>query len=147
MRILWIKTELLHPVDKGGRIRTFQMLRELAKEHEITYLALHNEEDGFDAVQQASEYASRVIRVPFRATEKGLNVAFLWDLFCSVLSPLPYAIYRYRSEVMRRHIQRLDKETDLIVCDFLAPAINVPDGLSTPVVLFQHNDYPFSFCP
>ena len=27
MRILWIKTELLHPIDKGGKIRTFQMLR------------------------------------------------------------------------------------------------------------------------
>jgi polysaccharide biosynthesis protein PslH len=29
MRILWLKSELLHPVDKGGRIRTYQMLREL----------------------------------------------------------------------------------------------------------------------
>ena len=27
MRILWLKTELLHPVDKGGKIRTFQMLK------------------------------------------------------------------------------------------------------------------------
>ena len=31
MRILWLKTELLHPVDKGGRIRTYQMLKELKK--------------------------------------------------------------------------------------------------------------------
>ena len=29
MRILWIKTELLHPLDKGGRIRSYQMLRSL----------------------------------------------------------------------------------------------------------------------
>ena len=35
MRILWLKTELLHPVDKGGRIRTYAMLRELRKRHHL----------------------------------------------------------------------------------------------------------------
>jgi len=29
VRILWLKTELLHPVDKGGKIRTYNMLKEL----------------------------------------------------------------------------------------------------------------------
>ena len=29
MRLLWLKTELLHPVDKGGKIRTYQMLKAL----------------------------------------------------------------------------------------------------------------------
>ena len=40
MRILWLKTELLHPVDKGGKIRTYAMLRALVKEHEVTYPTL-----------------------------------------------------------------------------------------------------------
>ena len=34
MRILWLKTELLHPVDKGGRIRTYQMLKALIEDPE-----------------------------------------------------------------------------------------------------------------
>ena len=46
MHILWIKTELLHPVDKGGKIRTYQMLRALAKDHQVTYLCL---DDGLAA--------------------------------------------------------------------------------------------------
>ena len=29
MHILWVKSELLHPLDKGGRIRTYEMLRRL----------------------------------------------------------------------------------------------------------------------
>jgi hypothetical protein len=33
-----LKTELLHPVDKGGKIRTYNMLKELRRDHEITYL-------------------------------------------------------------------------------------------------------------
>ena len=40
MRILWLKTELLHPVDKGGKIRTYQMLKDLQREHHVTYLTL-----------------------------------------------------------------------------------------------------------
>ena len=47
MHILWIKTELLHPVDKGGRIRTYQMLRSLSRRHHVTYLCL---DDGLAAV-------------------------------------------------------------------------------------------------
>ena len=40
MNILWLKTELLHPVDKGGKIRTYGMLKELRRDHRITYLTL-----------------------------------------------------------------------------------------------------------
>ena len=42
MRILWLKTELLHPVDRGGRIRTYAMLKALRRQHHITYAALDN---------------------------------------------------------------------------------------------------------
>jgi len=32
-----------------------------------------------------------------------------------------------------------DRQIDLLVCDFLVPAVNVPVGLGIPAVLFQHN--------
>ena len=28
---------------------------------------------------------------------------------------------------------------DVLICDFLAPAVNLPANLQSPVVLFQHN--------
>ena len=40
MKILWLKTELLHPVDKGGKIRTYHLLKQLKVNHQITYLTL-----------------------------------------------------------------------------------------------------------
>ena len=40
MHILWLKNELLHPLDKGGRIRTYEMLRRLRDHHRVTYIAL-----------------------------------------------------------------------------------------------------------
>ena len=52
MRLLWLKTNLLHPVDTGGKIRTYFMLRELKQRHHVTYLAL---DDGQRPLMRSSE--------------------------------------------------------------------------------------------
>src|SRR5256885_817593 len=36
MRILWLKSDLLLPLDKGGRLRTGHLLRHLARRHAET---------------------------------------------------------------------------------------------------------------
>jgi len=138
MRILWIKTELLHPVDKGGRIRTYQMLRALARRHQITYLCLDDGSGAADATELAHQYAQEVVVVPFRPPAKG-SLFFSWGLLLNLFSPLPYAIARYRSPTLRDRIRQLAAGADLVVCDFLTPSLNVPDGLPAPIVLFQHN--------
>jgi glycosyltransferase involved in cell wall biosynthesis len=54
---------------------------------------------------------------------------------------LPYAIAKYESAEMRRRIVELTQANayDVVVCDFLAPAVNLPRKLPCPTVLFQHN--------
>jgi len=42
MRILWLKSDLLLPLDKGGKLRTWHLMRHLAQRHAITYLAFKN---------------------------------------------------------------------------------------------------------
>lgn len=140
MHLLWLKTELLHPIDKGGRIRTYNMLRALKRRHRVTYLSLDNGASGTDAAALASEYCHDLIRVPFREARRG-SPRFWLGLVGNVFSPLPYAIAKYRSPEFRRAIEDAvrDRSVDVVVCDFLAPSQNVPDGLSCPIVLFQHN--------
>jgi sugar transferase (PEP-CTERM/EpsH1 system associated) len=140
VHILWLKTELLHPVDKGGRIRTYNMLRALRREHRVTYLTLDDGTAASDAAALAAEYSHELIRVPFAPPEKG-SAAFYAALARNVLSPLPYAVARYRSAAMRRAIEDAvrTRGVDVVVCDFLAPSLNVPHGLGVPTVLFQHN--------
>jgi sugar transferase (PEP-CTERM/EpsH1 system associated) len=136
--ILWVKTELLHPVDKGGRIRTYQMLKALAAKHRVTYLTLDDGGAAPDAIERAREYAERVVTVPFSPPPKG-GSRFYVALARNIASPLPYAIARYRSPELRARIAELAPTVDVVVCDFLAPSLNVPDGLNVPTVLFQHN--------
>ena len=140
MHILWIKTELLHPVDKGGRIRTYNMLRELRREHRVTYLTLDDGHAAPDAAERALEYCDEVVRVPFEVAPRR-SPRFFAELFANVFSRLPYAVARYRSDELRRRVGEIcrERDVDVVVCDFLAPSVNVPGDLPCPTVLFQHN--------
>jgi sugar transferase (PEP-CTERM/EpsH1 system associated) len=136
MHILWLKTELLHPVDKGGKIRTYNMLKQLKRKHRITYLTLDDGAAG-DAERALSfEYCHELICVPHEAHQK-FTMGFYQDLLANVFSSQPYAVKKYESAALRKVI--LKNDVDLIVCDFLAPAANVPANVHCPVVLFQHN--------
>jgi sugar transferase (PEP-CTERM/EpsH1 system associated) len=140
MHILWLKTELLHPVDKGGKIRTYQMLRELKREHRITYLTLDDGSGGERARAQAFEYCHDLVVVPHRTKPK-FSAGFYVDLARNLFSPLPYFMQKYVSSAMRREIEGHLRSGlyDVLVCDFLVPSINLPLKLSCPSVLFQHN--------
>jgi sugar transferase (PEP-CTERM/EpsH1 system associated) len=140
VHILWIKTELLHPVDKGGRIRTYQMLRALRREHRITYLTLDDGTAAPDALARADEYCHEVVRVPFAPAVKG-TAGFYLDLARNVASGLPSAVARSRVPALTQRLRELVARggVDVVVCDFLAPSLNVPADLGVPTVLFQHN--------
>ena len=138
MRILWLKTELLHPVDKGGKIRTYNMLKELKRNHRITYLTLDDGTADDQARELASEYCHDLICVPHRRHEK-FTAGFYVELALNLTSDLPYAIKKYQSDEMRREIEKRAGQFDVLICDFLAPAVNVPRNLESATVLFQHN--------
>jgi glycosyltransferase involved in cell wall biosynthesis len=138
VRILWLKTELLHPVDKGGKIRSYNMLKELKRNCHVTYLTLDDGTADAKARELASEYCHDLVCVPHRRREK-FTTGFYVELVLNLASDLPYAIKKYESAEMRREIEQRVGQFDVLVCDFLAPGVNVPRGLNCATVLFQHN--------
>lgn len=140
MRILWLMTELLHPIDKGGKIRTYNILRELTRENHVTYLTLDDGSAAPDAAERAQEYCQELVRIPFRTRAK-FTRGFYLDLLCNLASPLPYFAEKWKSAPMRRAISErvAEGEFDVLVCDFVTPGINLPAELPCATVLFQHN--------
>jgi polysaccharide biosynthesis protein PslH len=137
MKILWIKTDYLHPTDRGGQIRTLEMLKRLHARHEIDYLTL-DDPANTEGPRRAHEYSRRHFAVPHRVAPK-TSPLFAWDLLRGVAGELPVAVARWRSEAMRVKARELDAQEnyDAIVCDFLAPAASLDDW--PRLVLFQHN--------
>jgi glycosyltransferase involved in cell wall biosynthesis len=78
--------------------------------------------------------------VPHRTREK-FSAGFYAELAANLVSSLPYFMKKYESEPMRREVfaRAHASEFDVLVCDFLNPAVNVPASLPVPTVLFQHN--------
>src|SRR4051812_13972778 len=120
MRILWLKSDLLLPLDKGGKLRTWNLMRHLARRHEITYLAFREPHQPEADVAGMREVAARVETVPRSEPAKG-TWRFLASAAAHVLDPLPYAVGKYRSRAFGQRLRRLlDTERfDLVVCDFL----------------------------
>jgi len=140
MRILWLKSDLLLPLDKGGKLRTWHLMRHLARRHEITYLAFREPGQPAADVEGMKEVAARVETITRSEPAKG-TPRFYADAAMHLLDPLPYAVGKYRSAEYRRKLASLlaDEPFDLIVCDFLFPAVNLPKRLPCPAVMFTHN--------
>jgi glycosyltransferase involved in cell wall biosynthesis len=139
VHLLWVKTDLLFPLNSGGRIRTFEMLRAIRRRHEVTYLALDDGSVTAEALEHAKEYATRVELVPQRRPSKG-TPAFFAALLRNLCSSSPYVIDRYRSPAMAARVRHwCAQDIDLAVCDFVFPATAFPDRSRVPRILFQHN--------
>jgi glycosyltransferase involved in cell wall biosynthesis len=140
MRILWLKNELLHPVDKGGKIRTYNMLKRLRRGHTITYLTLAPRNLDPVSAGLADEYCDRLIPIGWQSAGRS-GPGFYFDLARNMGSAIPYSVQKYRTDRMRQAIRsELSANCyDLLVCDFLTPSINVPRPLPIPSLLFQHN--------
>ncbi len=140
MRILWLKSDLLLPLDKGGKLRTWHLMRHLAQRHEITYLAFTEPGQPAADVDGMHAVAARVETVTRSEPAKG-TFRFYADAAMHLADPLPYAVAKYRSGEFKRRLNALlaSQRFDLIVCDFLFPAVNLPKRLPCPAVLFTHN--------
>lgn len=139
MHVLWIKTDLLFPLNSGGRIRTFEMLRAIRRQHEVTYVALDDGTTTAEALEHAAEYATRVDLVPHPRPAKG-TVAFFGALLANLASPNPYVLDRYHSALLAERVRHwCEQDVDLLVCDFIFPAHAVPRSAPMPRIVFQHN--------
>ena len=137
MKILWVKTDFLHPTDRGGQIRTLETLRHLHGGNEIHYVAYDNPSQP-EGVARSPEYCTRAYPVNRAVPARG-SAQFMGQLARNLVSPLPLAVGRYVSRTMQEQIQALlaQHRFDSIVCDFLSVAPNIPD--LSRAVLFQHN--------
>ncbi|MGA8597319.1 MAG: glycosyltransferase [Bryobacteraceae bacterium] len=138
MKILWMKSDYLHPATRGGQIRTLEMLRCLHKRHEIHYVCLHYDESDGEGPARCYEYCTAAYPVRHSVPQRR-SLRFGAQLATGLVSELPVPVSRYRSTAMLRQVQTLleSGEFDSLVCDFLFPAPNVPD--LSEAVLFQHN--------
>jgi len=137
MKLLWVKTDFLHPTTRGGQIRTLEIVKRLHRRNEVHYIAFDNPAQP-EGLERAGEYSTRAYPIAHEAPSKR-SLRFVAQLAGGLVSPLPVAVNRWKSAEMRATIDEVcaRERFDAMVCDFLAPAPNC--GALDRYVLFQHN--------
>ena len=140
MRILWVKANKLLPVHSGGDIRSYNIARQLARTHELTFLSYYDGPSDADYDRQLGEHFPGAVCVA-TGREQPSTFARGVDYLGRFASPLPYAVGRFACKAVQSRIQQFfnDRTFDVAICDFLDAAVNFPEELSTTSVLFQHN--------
>ncbi len=139
MKILWVKAGGLVPLDLGGRIRSFHILRELARSHEITVFTFYAEEPD-DPHQELSKVFARVERHPLKLpAQRSFGEAALYAR--SLFSLRPFTIVKFCQRAVARDLRRLVREQrfDVWVCDFAVAGGVIPWKSPYPKILFTHN--------
>jgi glycosyltransferase involved in cell wall biosynthesis len=140
MRILWVKANKILPMQSGGDIRSFNLLRELSKHEEVAFFSYY---DGDPDPEYEMKLAKDLPGSMAVCTGKrqGRGLARGLDYVASLPRSEPYSVSRFLSGTVRERLKRClsDQEPDVLVCDFLDAAINLPTQLTVPSVLFQHN--------
>ncbi len=139
MKILWVKAGGLVPPDIGGKIRSYSILKELAKIHQVTvfnFYAAHQS----DVHSGLNGMFESVINLPLPiATNRGLGE--LASFARNVFSSWPHTVSKYcRPEVKARMRELLaSRNFDVIICDFVVAAAAIPWEVACPKVIFTHN--------
>lgn len=139
MKILWVKGGGLVPPDTGGKIRSYNILRELAREHAITFFSFYGAHAG-DAHSELKTVFKKVVCIPLdlpapKSFRESLNYGV------RLFTHQPYNISKYCQPQVRAALLRvLQQETfDVIICDFVIAAGAIPWDSPIPKVLFTHN--------
>lgn len=139
MKILWVKAGGLLPLDSGGKIRSYHILRELARDHKVTFFGFHAEQEN-PAHRELEKIFERVVCCPLQLPA-AKSPAELLQYGRGVFSGAPYAIRKYCRPQVVRELRDLTatNDFDVMVCDFLVAAGAIPWDSPISKVLFTHN--------
>jgi polysaccharide biosynthesis protein PslH len=140
MRILWVKAGKLLPVDTGGKIRSFNILRELARNNDVTLLTYYGGKRDEDYEEEIRDRFPGAVTIHTAASEAG-RLGRALDYLRRLPRRAPYAVTKFHSPDVEQWLtQRMGGDRfDVAVCDFLSATLNFPERPELPTVLFQHN--------
>lgn len=140
MQILWVKVGGLWPPNTGGRLRSLNILTELARVHRVSVLTTHVPGEDPDELARNLQQCEQVRSFP-HAVPKWHSPSFPAMLLRSWLSRMPVDVWKYRVPALRREVERLlaSGAVDLCIADFVFAVPNLPLTGPVPVVFFAHN--------
>jgi glycosyltransferase involved in cell wall biosynthesis len=140
VKILWVKANKILPVHSGGDLRSFNILRQLAVRDEVIFFSYYDEGADPDYEKNLQEQLPGAVCVN-TGRRQASRLARGMDYLLRLPQSAPYAVSRFGSGKVQQRLKRCltEQRPDVVVCDFLDAAVNFPEQVTIPAVLFQHN--------
>lgn len=139
MKVLVLKARMPYPLDFGASIRTYNLLKQAARDHELTLLSFYDAPEDEQYKLEMEKLCAKVILVD-RRLQKGRTVKALRAVG-SLFDRHPYSVTVARRSAMREAIRKelASQPYDLIHADTLHVSCNLLGLKTPPVVLNEHN--------
>jgi len=140
LKILWVKIGGLWPANTGGRIRSFNIISQLSRRHQVTVLTSQPPGENCEELIRQLPHCVRIDCYP-ATPAKVSSVGFVLALLQSWFTRLPVDLWKSQVTELKNEVADLLKhgEFDLCIADFLVAIPNVPLNGSVPIVYFSHN--------
>ncbi len=133
MKILMLTPYLPYPLLSGGQIRTYNLLKKMAKLHEITLFALIKNDDEKQYIKELEKYCHQV-----RVFKRSSQPFTLKNIFRTAFSSYPFLVIRnHVDEVINAIREELDaNQYDLIHAETFYMMPHIPKT-QIPVILVE----------
>jgi glycosyltransferase involved in cell wall biosynthesis len=134
MKILMVSSYLPFPLKSGGEIRLYNLIKNLANDHEITLVCEKRDYQTADDIKEVERFCKKVITVQRRKQWSFVNI------LRTAFSTNPFLIVGHTSDEMKQAIrdELVREKFDLIHVETFYVYQNLPK-VTIPVVLVEHN--------
>lgn len=137
MKALFLVRDLPYPATNGYKKRNYFLLKALSERNNIDIVLFVENSDKADndAIAHLASYCKDIKILAAKKRNK------LLCAFMSLFSPLPFSVLRRVSKITRNEIALYIKENpqDLIICDAIHRALNLPLNPKAKTMLYEHN--------
>ncbi|QBD82022.1 glycosyltransferase [Ktedonosporobacter rubrisoli] len=137
MRVLVLTQVVVYPADAGPKVKTLQVLRHLAAQHEVVYCTFVRSEQEEQDAQKLREICQRVVTVPMKRS----RVSDVYFMLESLATGDSFILRRDDRAEMQAMVRQLLQEEGIEVLhvDQLNMMRFVPPDWSGTVILDEHN--------
>lgn len=133
MKILMLTPYLPYPPSSGGQIRSYNLIKDLSKKHEITLFSLIKDDSERRFVPELEKYCSKV-----QVFKRSKSPWTLRNIFLTGFGPYPFLVIRNLSpqekKAVKEEIQR--EHYDLIHAETFYVMPHIPET-KTPILLVE----------
>lgn len=135
MKILFLTYDLPYPLDQGGKIRAYHLIKNLSQHHQLTLFSFYRQEKQRRYLRHLEQFCQKIIL--FKRMK-----AFSMRHFLTACQPkLPFPIALYWSSELKEELKReiASGGYDLIHFESFYTSLYLDQTLSTPQILGTEN--------